>query len=148
MAKIEMIARGLWVRDDMVLLCRSTKGGYTYLPGGHVEFGESASAALAREMLEEVGITVNVGPPLLCVELFFEDRKLHHEYTVVFHVEPSEPVVEVVSQERGISFEWMPLALVSEIDLRPDPIRAWLAAGGVTIGSPSPAWLSGIDGPS
>jgi len=144
MAKLEVIARGLWLRDDQVLLCRSTKRGYAYLPGGHVEFGESASVALQREVMEETGIAVTVGAPLLCVEQFFEDRKPHHEYSVVFHVEPVEPVDEVQSQEDGISFEWAPLALVPELDIRPEPIRAWLAAGGQSGDSPQPAWISSM----
>ena len=144
MAKIEIIARGLWLRDDSVLLCRSTKRGYLYLPGGHVEHGESASAALRREMIEETGVSVTVGSPLLCVELSFHDHKPRHEYSVVFHVEPTEPIDDVVSLEDGISFEWVPLAVVPDLDIRPEPIRAWLSAGGQSGDAPQVAWISGI----
>lgn len=51
-------------------------------PGGGIEFGQTASAALKREILEETGLTVRVGKllfvcefiqnPLHAVELFFE----------------------------------------------------------------------------
>ena len=61
MAKIELIARGLARRDNDVLLCLNLKGGYAYLPGGHVEFGESAREALEREFVEESGIQVTSG---------------------------------------------------------------------------------------
>ncbi len=59
MNEIEVIARGLCIRDGKVLLCRHIKQAYNYLPGGHVEFGESATDALAREMMEEAGVAVH-----------------------------------------------------------------------------------------
>ena len=49
------------MHGSRVLLCRNVKHGYCYLPGGHVEFGESAAGALAREFLEESGLRVRVG---------------------------------------------------------------------------------------
>ena len=58
---IENIARGVCVVDGRVLLCRPKKGGYTYLPGGHIEFGETSRAALVREMKEETGLDATAG---------------------------------------------------------------------------------------
>lgn len=45
-------------RDDTVLLVERGKGmgGVWSLPGGHIEFGETASAAAAREVAEETGL--------------------------------------------------------------------------------------------
>src|SRR5262249_44925533 len=40
---IEVIARGVIRRGRFVLACRNVKKGYVYLPGGHVEFGETAA---------------------------------------------------------------------------------------------------------
>ena len=50
------------VRDGAgrVLLVRRADDGYWELPGGRVEVGESASAAVIREVAEEAGITINV----------------------------------------------------------------------------------------
>jgi ADP-ribose pyrophosphatase YjhB (NUDIX family) len=43
-----------------VLLVRRADDGYWELPGGRVEVGESASAAVVREVAEEAGVTINV----------------------------------------------------------------------------------------
>jgi 8-oxo-dGTP pyrophosphatase MutT (NUDIX family) len=43
-----------------VLLVRRADDGYWELPGGRIEVGESASAAVVREVAEEAGVTVKV----------------------------------------------------------------------------------------
>ena len=57
------IVAGLLVRDNHVLLCHrvSTRRWYPNvwdLPGGHVEGGEAPTAALVRELREELNIEV------------------------------------------------------------------------------------------
>jgi ADP-ribose pyrophosphatase YjhB (NUDIX family) len=48
------------IRDDQgrVLLMRRSDFGYWSLPGGAMELGQSATEALAREVMEEVGLEV------------------------------------------------------------------------------------------
>ncbi len=155
--RTEFIARGLILDGGRVLLCQNVKVGYFYLPGGHVEFAERAADALAREIDEEMGLVAKVGAPLLVTEQAFEARgKTHHELNVMFHVEqlseagagdgelqeggPDLP--EVRSREDDISFEWVELAALPEIDLRPIEIKAWLVAGGGRDGQLE--WISGI----
>lgn len=43
-----------------VLLVRRADDGYWELPGGRVEVGESASAAVVREVAEETGVAIKV----------------------------------------------------------------------------------------
>jgi len=43
-----------------VLLVRRADDGYWELPGGHIDIGESASAAVIREVAEEAGVTITV----------------------------------------------------------------------------------------
>jgi len=97
--QIELIARGLLIRDNAVLLCRNTGQNYLYLPGGHVEFGESAEQALVREFHEETGWQCRVGELLLAAELrFTQDRRARHEVSLVFHVEHLAPPAPPASE--------------------------------------------------
>lgn len=134
---IETIARGLAVHAGHVLLCRSKKHGYHYLPGGHIEFGEPARTALAREIEEETGLGCTVGPLLLAEEQIFEQRGTNrHEITLVFRVDrldaESEPgsTPRIDSNEDPIEFVWADLASVADLVIYPESTRAWLASGG------------------
>jgi 8-oxo-dGTP pyrophosphatase MutT (NUDIX family) len=80
--KIEVIVRGLWSVNGQVLLCRNRRAGHLFLPGGHIEFGEPAAIALAREFLEESGCAVRVGAFLGAVEASFvqsQPKMKHHQ---------------------------------------------------------------------
>lgn len=149
----EFIARGLLVDQGRVLLCRNIEHNYCYLPGGHVEFAEKASDALIREIKEETGLESSLGPLLLTTEQCFDDgKRVHHEFNTVFHVEhigtsktpTSTQPEQVPSIENYIDFVWVDFAQLSETDIRPNEIKAWLMSGGVTEPSQGP-WLSGFE---
>lgn len=143
---IELIARALIVVQSHALMCKSTTSGHYYLPGGHIEFAEPASIALKRELLEEAGQPIHVGPLLLTTENTFNDGKQdHHEINLLFHAELADSELfhveqleqglpRIESRESQIAFEWVDLAAVSALDIRPMQIRAWLASGGQVEG--------------
>jgi 8-oxo-dGTP diphosphatase len=130
---IETIARCVILREDAVLLCGALDGQgnakYWYLPGGHVEPGETAREAVAREMVEEAGVEVEVGACALVSENHFTQVKAksgtevrRHEYTFVFLA--NTPATTIESREHDLRFAWFPLTTLA--DVRPASHRAWL----------------------
>lgn len=119
-----------------LLVCRSVRDGYCYLPGGHVEPGESFAQALTRELIEEAGIDAEVSVPAFVSEERFEQGgRPRHEVNVVCHVAlrgigRSLTPPHFKSLEPAIAFEWIDLASLPELDFRPRSIKAWLMSGG------------------
>jgi len=63
MAIIKVVC-GIIFKDDLVLICRrktgKSLGGYWEFPGGKVEEFESYEESLARELIEELNLKVNI----------------------------------------------------------------------------------------
>lgn len=64
-------AYAILINDGRVLLVRMRHGGKYQLPGGGVYVGERLEDALKREVREETGLRVEVGPLVDFTELFF-----------------------------------------------------------------------------
>jgi len=123
---IENIARGVCVVDGRVLLCRPKGGAYSYLPGGHIEFGETGAAALVREMREETGLAAVAGALLGVVESQFEQRgKKHCEISLVFELK-LEDACHVESQESWIEFFWWPVDRLAEANMLPKEMMKYV----------------------
>ncbi len=116
---IEVLARGVCVREGRLLLCRAKGGRSTYLPGGHVEFGETGRAALVREMREETGLPAETGRFLGVVEnSFLQHGKPHAEINLVY--EMTLPDAAVSAKEDWIEFAWCPLSELKDANLLPE----------------------------
>jgi 8-oxo-dGTP pyrophosphatase MutT (NUDIX family) len=71
---------GLGFRDGYVLVHRATHETFWTFPGGRAEIGETSAETLKREMIEELGVAVTVGPLLWTVENFFRyEQRDYHE---------------------------------------------------------------------
>lgn len=135
---IEIVARGVCIQDGRLLVCRSIRHGHRYLPGGHVEWGETSPEALRREWIEELGVPCEVGDFLGIAEQVYElDGEKVAEISTVFAVScPALSSDAADAVENHIDFAWIPLDRLEESGLLPAVIREalprWTAA-------PSPA---------
>jgi len=133
---IEVIARALILKDGQALLAHKKTAWNTFLPGGHVEYGESAAVALSRELEEELGVAVRVARFLGAVEHAWDDADSRgHEVNLVFAVDaPSlSPAVIAPSREAHLEFLWQPLTALAARRLEPavlcEVLPHWAARG-------------------
>ena len=125
LAGIETIARGVCVVDGRLLVCRAKGGSTSYLPGGHIEFGETGREALVREMMEETGAAVSTGRFLGVVEnKFMQHGKPHAEINLVYTMTVDAEPGTVRAREDWIEFEWVPLAELARANLLPEAFNA------------------------
>jgi 8-oxo-dGTP diphosphatase len=138
--KIHVLSRAVITDADKILLCKTLdlEIGFYFLPGGHLEHGESAENSLLRELKEETGINCIIKNFLGCLEYRFEPGHSsichNHEYTLIFEAEAEQLKSDrkIISPESHIELVWMPISSLQEIDFRAEPLRKVL-----------PQWLSG-----
>ncbi len=110
-----------------------------------MEFGESAAAAVAREIQEELGVEAGVGRLALVSEGSFVAKQDHHEINLVFLMEPPSrwprSLVKPKSREAWIAFRWVDLAAAQDLDIRPMSVKAWIASG---LANGGVEWVSEI----
>ncbi len=137
MKEFHYITRALVIDGDSVLLVKAKGAGNTFLPGGHVEVGESAHEALKREIAEEIGLSSVVGDFCGAVEHEWpEDTKEHHEICLVFKVQIPEldQSIAPISQEAHLDLFWAKISELNELNLQPSPFRKLIESSAKEVG--------------
>ena len=107
--------------SDRVLLVKRGQAplkGHWSLPGGAVEIGETLEQAIAREVLEETGITIEVGPIVEVLDRISRDidgRVEHHFVLVDFVARPLGGVLEGASDADEAA--WVPMTELAKYDV-------------------------------
>ena len=130
--KPRLAARALILHEDRLLLVNAYPHAHLALwcaPGGGCEAGQSLPENLAREVMEETGLTVAVGAPALVNE-FHDPQTGFHQVDILFRctiiagsMDPAWQDPEGVVTHR----RWFTRAQMSRIRFKPDslPQAAW-----------------------
>ena len=126
---IETIARGVCVKDGRVLLCYPKDKSYSYLPGGHIEFGETGREALVREMKEETGLDATAGELLGVVESSFVQKgEKHCEINLIYKmslVSGLSSLSPLSALEDWICFDWVDCGKIDSENLLPPEMKPY-----------------------
>ncbi len=122
---IEIIVRVIFKKDNKILLCKSNEQGHYFLPGGHVEFGDTLETTVYKEMNEELGLEKEDIQDIQFIK-FFEntygsETNTFQEINFVFEGKIKSGI-EVESKEEHISFEWVDENSLSDVNLLPKGI--------------------------
>ena len=103
MENFEVCVRAIIRSRGKILVCFHKEKGVYFFPGGHLNFGESISEALKREIKEELGIAIKKFSLVGMVDNIYEEGdKKHHEINLVFNVKVNK--ITDKSKENHIEF--------------------------------------------
>lgn len=128
---IHVVSRAVILSQDSILLCKTNdlQHNFYFLPGGHVENGESVTNALLRELKEEIGEDCTIKRFLGCLEYSFVPGHSsichNHEYNFIFeaHCLQLNKSQTPPKQEAHIDLLWHPVAQLHRIDFRAEPLK-------------------------
>lgn len=100
--------------NDILLQLRDDRSDIPFpntwdLPGGHVEKGETSDACIARELMEEMGISPD---PILPFGIYDFPDRLEYVYITHFNLDPT-----TVTLTEGQKIAWFSLTEASRLEL-------------------------------
>lgn len=128
---VNLIVRGVVEHEEHVLLSTPSGSNLEYssslffLPGGHVDYTESAEVALRRELLEEMNLRVDEISLLGVLECTWDKKgKVYHEINLVFRASSADLSLDCPPQstDAALRFVWAPLANIEEYKILPEKL--------------------------
>lgn len=131
----------LFINDGKVLLHRAEMDDFFALAGGSVEFGESSTEAIEREMKEELGASVKIDRLVWVAENFFEyqDKECHeiglyylteftNESKKFYALDKFEGIESefIQDQQFKLHFEWIALSDLKNFEIKPSFLKSAL----------------------
>lgn len=146
---VEVVAGVIRDLRGRILLARRTEGrdlaGLWEFPGGKREPGESAEAALARELHEELGIDVEIGAPLIAVPQQYPHKRLRLDVRMISRWRGS------AKGHEGQALAWVPPHKLADYPMPPAdrPVVAALLQPDRYLVTPAPGdddavWLGAL----
>lgn len=128
---VNLIVRAVIIYKDHVLLSTTTEINKEFalnlyfLPGGHVDYKESAISALKRELMEEINLVVDLAEFIGVLECTWNKKeKIYHELNLVYKVQAGGLSLETPpeSSEPFIKFVWCPISKLSDYKILPEKL--------------------------
>lgn len=146
-AGIHVLARAVIIEDNKLLVTTDVKRNVSFLPGGHIHYGEKAHDCLKRELLEELGESFEINSLLGVIEDAWDLKgQLYHGVHLIFKVTPLQSglIQRLKSNEKELALQWLNINELSTItNLFPKllavKIPAWVKSAGVDFCS---EWLA------
>jgi ADP-ribose pyrophosphatase YjhB (NUDIX family) len=117
---------------------------YWCLPGGRVDFGESAEEAMRREIIEELGLEPRIERPLWVVEnLYQQGGTRYHEASLYYlaalprdcpETAATSPWKTVETDGIPLLNQWHPIDTLESVNLVPSFLRTRLCSLPGTLG--------------
>lgn len=101
----------VFIRDGHILLLQRKKSpetGAWGIPGGKIDFLETAEQAIRREALEETGLEAGDIKLLGLSEQLFHDEK-QHWFGVLFQAESFSGEIQLLEPDKHGGIDWFPL---------------------------------------
>ena len=115
---------GILIEDDRILLIEQTKNNKKYwlVPGGGVDWGESAAEALIREFKEETSLDIEVEKFLFISETIAPDKQKHviNLYFKIKKAENSSNIMKLGEEEMLTDLRFIPEDEIKNIKLYPN----------------------------
>lgn len=128
--KFNFRAVAILINEERVLLHCINNNPYWSLPGGRVEFSESVSIAVCREIKEELKVVSTIIRPLWIMENFFNSFGFNfHEIAFYFLLTvPTDLLLRGDSFEEfdgksKLNFKWHPISELNGVELYPEFLR-------------------------
>ena len=115
---------GILIEDDRILLIEHTKNNRKFwlVPGGGVDWGESAAEALIREFKEETSLDIEVEKFLFISETIAPDKQKHviNLYFKIKKVENSSNIMKLGEEKILTDLRFIPEDEIKNIKLYPN----------------------------
>lgn len=132
------------VRKDKILLAKHEREGVGYwvLPGGGVDYGETAEEALVRELKEEADLDIRVNN-LVMVNDSVPPDKHRHIINLYFTADITGGKLKLGHDPRLVGMQFVPLRKLPTLTMYPDT-REELLKGVADGFSSVPAYLGNL----
>ncbi|MBY0095985.1 NUDIX hydrolase [Mesobacillus maritimus] len=122
---------GVMIENNHVLLHKQMNDDHWALPGGRVKVLEESASGVKRELMEELGVAVEIVYLLWVTENFFTYNEAKFHEIGFYYLVSSEKIMnhdEAFSclEGDGLLYQWIPIDQLDEITLYPEFLKTSL----------------------